>query len=94
MIKWMSLAAAAVLFAQPTGASAGELRISTSGKSAAQVHSEVVEAASKVCRAATRGDLLAHYVYDACLRRTVRASVVKIGDVELAAYHAQQLASR
>ena len=73
MLRIATLAAvAAVLGAAP--ASAESIRVSTAGKTPAQVKAEVTDAAVKVCRA-TGDATLAYYVERSCVRHAVKTAL-------------------
>ena len=78
MNRILSLAAAAALIA--SSASAQSIRVSTEGKSPAQVRAEVVQAARKVCWEAVPG--AAYRVEEArsCQDRTVRETLAQSHD--------------
>ena len=78
------VAAAAVILATP--AAAHEVRVSLAGKSAAQIHSDIVQAASEVCWAQHRRDDLRAYTYPRCIQASVKNAVDQIGDRDLTAY--------
>nr|MEA2797471.1 hypothetical protein [Phenylobacterium sp.] len=64
------LAAAAALIALP--ASAQSIRLSTAGKSPAQVREEVFKAATKLCGAKDDGSILSYDEMRACVDDTTR----------------------
>jgi sulfur relay (sulfurtransferase) complex TusBCD TusD component (DsrE family) len=80
-----ALSAAAALTAVPAFAQDG-VHISLAGKSPAQVHAEIVKAASQVCYAQSLHEPLFAHVYTACISQTVARAVTQIGDSKLAAY--------
>jgi hypothetical protein len=67
---------------------AGEIRVTTAGKTTEQLHTEIVKAASKVCWEDARGQSLAVYIYPECVRRSVNTAVAQMGDDQLVAYNA------
>jgi hypothetical protein len=67
------LAAAAALIALP--ASAQSIRLSTAGKSPAQVREEVFKAATKLCGAQADGSLISTDEMRACVDGTTRATL-------------------
>ena len=73
MLRIATLAAvAAVLGAAP--ASAESIRISTAGKTPAQVKAEVAKAAAKVCR--SNGDAaLSYYLERSCVRESMKTAL-------------------
>lgn len=85
MNRLIFVAAAAVIFAPPA-AQAHEVRVSLAGKSAEQIHTEIVQAASEVCWAQHRRDDLRAYTYPHCIRASVKNAVAQIGDTQLTAY--------
>lgn len=82
----------AVLAALASGAAgmagAAEIRVATAGKSAEQLHAEIVRAASDACWADLRGEAMAGYIYPNCVRESVTRAVAQIGDAKLTAYAA------
>lgn len=78
-------ATAAILLSGPALA-ADSIRISLAGKSPAQVHAEIVKAASTVCYAQTRHEPLFANVYAACVSQTVATALAKAGAAQPAAY--------
>jgi hypothetical protein len=71
-------AAAAALVALP--ASAQTIRVSTAGKTPAQVRAEVFQAARKVCQEAVPGYAYRIEEARACLDHTVRATLAQSSD--------------
>jgi hypothetical protein len=91
MIKLMTLAAvAAIAVAAP--ASASEIRVSLTGKSAEQINTEIRVAAHTVCMRDTASDPLFHSAYGSCVRATLKAAKDKLQD--LAAADGEKLAQR
>lgn len=67
------VAVAAVLGAAP--ASAEAIRISTAGKTPAQLKAEVTKAAAELCRAEVGDATLAYYMERSCIRASVSAAL-------------------
>ena len=84
MNRLITLAAAAAILATP--AAAAEIRVSLVGKTAEQVHADIVRAASDLCWKQHRRDDLRMYVYPACIRGSVKNAIAQIGDAQLTAY--------
>ena len=80
-----AFSAAATLFAVPAFA-ADSVRVSLAGKSPAQVHAEIVKAASTVCYAQALHEPLFAHAYTACLTESVARAVAQTGDSRVAAY--------
>jgi hypothetical protein len=80
-----AFSAAATLLAVPAYAQ-DEVRISLAGKSPAQVHAEIVKAASRVCYAQTRREPLYVHVYAACVQQSVSRALAQVGDSNRTAY--------
>ena len=94
MIRLMSLAAlAAFAVAAPASAEDG-VRVSLSGKSAEQIHSEVKHAAASVCRRATSEETFFVAAYNTCYRATMKQTFEKIGDPQLMAMAGFKVARR
>jgi len=84
----LALSAAVLFAAAPAGAA--EVRVHTAGKAPAELRADIVKAASTVCRQEVRGEALAVYLYNACVRGSVNDAVAKLNNPELVAYnHAQ-----
>jgi hypothetical protein len=81
MNRIISLAAAAALIALP--ASAESIRISTVGKSPAQVRDEVFKAANKLCAQETVGATFRVEEMRACVSQTARATFAQTNDPSL-----------
>lgn len=98
MIRTVLAAAAAFALAAPAfaGQPVSEIRVSTAGKSPAEVHTAIVKAASQVCYQQTRGEALFAHVYPACIRESVDRAVAQLGDSRVLAFHQAnpQLAGR
>lgn len=94
MIRKSVFALAAIAAAACAGsAAAAEVRVSLAGKSAKQIHAEILKAANTVCAAETRNESLGVYLYPACVRTSVRAAVAKASTPGLIAY-SQTIAAR
>lgn len=85
MIRSIVLAASAIALFAAAPAGAAEVRIQTAGKAPAQLHAEIVKAASTVCWAEARGTALASYVYPACVRASVEKATAQLNGTEVAA---------
>ncbi len=93
MIRTLTLAAAtAALLAG--SASAQSVRITTVGKSPAQLHSDIAVAAKQVCRIAIQGATFPREMYASCYKAAVASAVAQAGDPALAAVAGIKLASR
>lgn len=83
MIRIAVLTAAAVVaFAAP--ASATEIRVSLSGKSAAQIDADVARAARTVCLKATAGETLVGDAYSRCFRATLKTAQAQLAQAQAA----------
>lgn len=91
MIRIITVAAAAALIAAP--ASAQSLRVPTTGKSAEQLHAEIVKAAKAVCARATMGASFPREMKASCIKASVAHAVAQTGNPALAAMPAE-LAAR
>jgi hypothetical protein len=85
MIRTIALAVSALAVTVALPASASELRVKVSGKSAEQVRADIVKAASTVCWQDVRGEAMAGYMYPACVRASVNDAVAKINNPQLTA---------
>jgi hypothetical protein len=84
MIRSIVLAVSAVALFAAAPAGAAEIRIKTAGKAPAQLRAEIVKAASTVCWENMRGDAMAPYLYNSCVRSSVNDAVAKLNSPELA----------
>jgi hypothetical protein len=92
-----TVAALAFAFAAVPAFAADGVHISLAGKSPAEVHAEIVKAASQVCYAQTLHEPLFAHLYTACISQSVSQAVAQIGDSKLVAYdraHAAAYAGR
>lgn len=83
MKRIVTLAAFAAL-ALASSAQAQSIRVPTAGKSAQQLHTDIVLAARSVCHKATADETLMLDAYTRCLSATVKASVAQLGDPQVA----------
>ena len=74
MFRIAVLAGAALM---TTAANAAEIRVSTAGKSPAEIRAAVGDAALKVCKQAYANDVFAVYERDGCVRDTVADALAK-----------------
>ena len=81
MNRIVILAAAAALIALP--ASAQSIRISTAGKSAEQIRTEVYKAANRLCAHETYGASFPVDEMRACVAQTVRVTLAQSSDPQL-----------
>lgn len=83
MIRFVTLAAVAA-FAVAAPASAAEVRVSLTGKSAAQIDAEITKAARSVCLRETAFESLIQDAYGRCVRATVKTAQAKLANVQSA----------
>lgn len=76
MIRIAVIAAAAALVA--SSASATEVRVSLTGKSADQINADIVDAARTVCLKDTAGDTMILGAYSRCVRDTLKVTREKL----------------
>ena len=91
MIKAIAIVAVAA-FALSAPANASEIRVSTSGKSVAQLDTEIANAARTVCKRDSDADIMAAHARKACYRVSVQAAKVQLQ--QFAAAEGQKLAQR
>lgn len=91
MIKAIALVAVAA-FAISAPANASEIRVATSGKSVAQLDTEIANAARTVCKRDSAADIMAAHARKACYRVSVLAAKVQLQ--QFAANEGQKLAQR
>ena len=92
MIRILTLAAAVMLIAAP--ATAQTLRVSTAGKTPAQLHTDITKAARTVCNLATVGATFPREMYAECYKAAVSKAVAQAADPALTAVAAIKLAHR
>jgi hypothetical protein len=84
MIRLIALsAAAAACIALPASAQVPSLRISTAGKSAEQVKTEVFKAAERLCGREINGTTFSILEQRACVRNTTRTTLAQSSDPAL-----------
>ena len=83
MKRIVTLAAFAAL-AVASSAQAQSIRVPVAGKSAQQVHADIVMAARSVCHRATADESLMLDAYTRCLSATVKASLAQLGAPQVA----------
>ena len=86
--------AAIAALALATGASAHEIRVPVAGKSAVQLHTEILSAARSVCHKATATETLMLDAYTRCLSGTMKHALSQLGDPEVAKIEDMRLAAR
>lgn len=93
MKRIVTLAAFAAL-ALASSAQAQSVRVPVAGKSAEQVHADIVIAARTVCHKATADESLMLDAYTRCLSATVKATIAQLGDPAVAQLANTRLAQR
>lgn len=83
---------AAVAISAP--ASAQGVKVSLAGKTTAEAHAEIVDAARTVCLRETASETFRQSAQARCVKSTVEATLMKVGDTELAAAAGMELAQR
>lgn len=81
-----ALSVAAIAAAAPASAAETGIRVQVAGKSAAQVHADIVKAASTVCYKQVAGEPMFATTYSYCVQDATRRAVAQIGTPELVAY--------
>jgi hypothetical protein len=86
MIRFVTLAAVAAfaVAAPASAASTAQVRISLTGKSAAQIDAEIAQAARSVCLRETAFESLINDAYGRCVRATVKTAQAKLAAVQSA----------
>lgn len=70
------------------------IKVSLVGKSAQQVHADIVSAARTVCLRETTSETFRSSAQARCVKSTVEATLEKVGDADLAAVAGMELAQR
>ncbi len=94
MIRTLILAASAAALLVALPASAQSIRVPATGKTTAQLHSDITHAARRVCRMAVGEATFFHEEMERCVKQTVTATISKSGDPALAAAAKVELAQR
>ena len=92
MIRLLTVAVAAALIAAP--ATAQSLRVSTVGKTPAQLHTDITKAARTVCNLATVGATFPREMFVDCYKAAVSKAVAQAADPALTAIAGIKLAQR
>ena len=93
MLRNTTLAVLAALALAPA-AHAQEVRVSLAGKSAEQIHTDIVAAARSVCRKATATETLMLDAYSRCTTATVKRALTQLADPQVAQIEGARLAQR
>lgn len=94
MLRTLTLAAVAALSLAPVAHAADQVRVPLAGKSAEQIHSDILAAARSVCRKATATETLMLDAYVRCTHATVMTALNQLGDPQVAAIESTRLAQR
>jgi hypothetical protein len=94
MLRTTTLAVLAALALAPAANAAESVRVSLAGKSAAQIHVDVVAAARTVCHRATATETLMLDAYSRCTAATVKAALSQLADPQVAQLEASRVAQR
>lgn len=93
MLRTTTLAVLAALALAPA-AHAKDVRVALTGKSAEQIHTDIVAAARSVCRKATATETLVLDAYSRCTKATVKHALSQLGDPQVAQLEGARLAQR
>ncbi len=93
MLRTLTLAAVAAA-SLASAAQAQEIRVAVAGKSAEQLHSDIVTAARSVCRKATAQETFVLDAMSRCTTATVKHTLAQLGDANVASLEATRLAQR
>lgn len=93
MLRTIILATTAAL-TLASAAQAQEIRVAVAGKSAAQVHADIVAAARNVCRKATSTETFVLDAMSRCTAATVKQTLTKLDDPQVAQLETTRLARR
>lgn len=94
MLRTLTLAAVAALSLAPAANAADQVRVPLAGKSAEQIHSDILAAARTVCRKATATETLMLDAYVRCTHATMKTALNQLGDPQVAAIETTRLAQR
>ena len=94
MIRLMTLSAVAALALAPAAFAQDGVRVSLTGKSSEQIHTDIVSAARKVCSKAVTGETMILDAYGRCMKGSVNTALEKLGDPEVAKLEQLRLAQR
>lgn len=93
MIARIAVLAAVAAVSLSAPAFAG-VKVSLAGKSAEQVHADIVSAARTVCLRETTTETFRASAQARCVKSTVEATLEKVGDADVAAVAGMELAQR
>lgn len=93
MLRTITLAAIAAA-SLASAAQAQEIRVAVAGKSAQQLHADIVSAARNVCRKATAQETFVLDAMSRCTTATVKNTLAQLGDPTVASLEATRLAQR
>lgn len=93
MLRTITLAIVAAA-SLASAAQAQEIRVAVAGKSAQQLHADIVSAARSVCRKATAQETFVLDAMSRCTAQTVKSTLAQLGDPTVAQLEATRLAQR
>lgn len=92
MIRFVTIAAAAAtLIAAP--AAAQSMKVATQGKTPEQLHTDIAQAAKKVCARAVVGASFPREMYASCYKYAMKNAVSTLNDPALARVASSQMAA-
>lgn len=94
MLRKTTLAVLATLALAPAASAAESIRVPLAGKSAEQIHTDILAAATSVCRKATATETLMLDAYSRCKKATVKVALSQLADPQVAQIEATRLAQR
>ena len=94
MLRTITLAAVATLSLAPAAFAQDQVRVAVAGKSAEQIHTEIVAAARSVCRKATSTETFVLDAMSRCTSATVKQTLAKLDDPQVAQLETTRLARR
>jgi len=87
MIRLLVLAISALMAMSAGSASAAQMTVKVAGRPTAELHADIVKAATSVCRDDLRDSPYSFDMMPFCVREVSRAAIAKVGSPELIAYH-------
>jgi hypothetical protein len=94
MLRTTTLAVLATLALASAANAAESIRVPVAGKSAQQIHSDIVAAARTVCHRATATETLMLDAYSRCTSATVKTALSQLADPQVAQLEATRVAQR
>jgi len=94
MLRTLILTASAALALASTAQAGDRIHVPLAGKTAEQIHADILSAARTVCRRATASETLMLDAYSRCTSATLKSALAELADPKVAELEEMRLAQR